>query len=215
VDVLDWFQQYVLQLDVYLAQLVEAWGAWVYAAIFTIIFCETGLVVAPFLPGESLLLASGTLAGAGILEIVALAPLLFLAAFLGDVCNYLIGRFIGRHLLSKPRRYLRPEHVQKAHEFYERHGGMAIVLARFLPIVRTLAPFVAGVAEMEFHRFLFFAAVASALWVGIFAGAGYWFGTSAWVQDYLAIGLAAIMAASALPGFIIYLVHRLRRGRGE
>ena len=103
--------------------------------------------------------------------------------------------------------------MRQAHEFYERHGGMAIVLARFLPIVRTLAPFVAGVTEMEFHRFLFFAAMASGLWVAIFAGAGYWFGTSAWVQDYLALGLAAIMAASALPGFIIYLAHRLRARR--
>jgi membrane-associated protein len=210
---LDPLLRYVLHLDVYLAHLVDMWGAWVYAAIFATIFCETGLVVAPFLPGESLLLASGTLAGAGILEILVLAPLLFLAAFLGDVCNYLIGRFVGRRLLSKPRKYLRPEHVQQAHEFYERHGGMAIVLARFLPIVRTLAPFVAGVTEMEFHRLLFFAAVASGLWVTVFVGAGYWFGTSAWVQDYLAFALAAILAASALPGLIIYVVHRLRQRR--
>ena len=139
-----------------------------------------------------------------------LAPLLFLAAFLGDVCNYLIGRFIGRHLLAKPRRHLKPEHVQLAHDFYERHGGMAIVFARFLPIVRTLAPFVAGVTEMEIHRFAFFAAVASALWVTIFCGAGYWFGTAAWVQDYLALALALAMAASALPAFVLYLVHRIR-----
>ena len=131
-----------------------------------------------------------------------LAPLLFLAAFLGDVCNYLIGRFIGRHLLAKPRRYLRPEHVQQAHEFYERHGGMAIVLARFLPIVRTLAPFVAGVAEMEIHRFAVLRGRRlGALGDDLRAAPGYWFGTSAWVQDYLAFALAVIMAASALPGF--------------
>jgi membrane-associated protein len=213
VHTLERWLQYVLQMDAYLARLVAEWGAWVYAAIFATIFAETGLVVAPFLPGESLLLTSGTLAGAGILEILVLAPLLFGAAFLGDVCNYLIGRFVGRHLLSKPRRYLRPEHVQQAHEFYERHGGMAIVLARFLPIVRTLAPFVAGVARMEIHRFMFFAALASALWVTIFLGAGYWFGTAQWVQDYLALALAAAMAASVLPGLIIYLVHRVRSGR--
>jgi membrane-associated protein len=205
--------QYVLHLDVYLTQLVEQLGAWAYAAIFATIFAETGLVVAPFLPGESLLLTSGTLAGAGILEIAVLAPLLFAAAFLGDVCNYLIGRFVGRHLLNKPRKHLRPEHVERAHEFYERHGGMAIVLARFLPIVRTLAPFVAGVARMEIHRLLLFAAIASALWVTIFVGAGYWFGTAAWVQDYLALALAIAAAASALPGVVIWMVHRLRRGR--
>jgi len=205
--------QYVLHLDVYLTQLVEQLGPWAYAAIFATIFAETGLVVAPFLPGESLLLTSGTLAGAGILEIAVLAPLLFAAAFLGDVCNYLIGRFVGRRLLSKPRRHIRPEHVAKAHEFYERHGGMAIVLARFLPIVRTLAPFVAGVARMEMHRLLFFAALASALWVTIFVGAGYWFGTAEWVQNYLALALAIAAAASALPGVVIWVVHRLRRGR--
>jgi len=205
--------QYVLHLDVYLTQLVEQLGPWAYAAIFATIFAETGLVVAPFLPGESLLLTSGTLAGAGILEIAVLAPLLFAAAFLGDACNYLIGRFVGRRLLSKPRKHLRPEHVERAHELYERHGGMAIVLARFLPIVRTLAPFVAGVAGMEMHRLLFFAAIASALWVTIFVGAGYWFGAAEWVQDYLALALAIAAAASALPGVVIWVVHRLRRGR--
>ena len=205
--------QYVLHLDVYLTQLVEQLGPWAYAAIFATIFAETGLVVAPFLPGESLLLTSGTLAGAGILEIAVLAPLLFAAAFLGDACNYLIGRFVGRRLLSKPRKHLRPEHVERAHAFYERYGGMAIVLARFLPIVRTLAPFVAGVARMEMHRLLFFAALASALWVTIFVGAGYWFGAAEWVQDYLALALAIAAAASALPGVVIWVVHRLRRGR--
>ena len=206
---------YILNMDVYLAELVDKLGPWAYAAIGTVIFAETGLVVMPWLPGESLLLTSGTLAGSGILNIVILAPLLFGAAFLGDVCNYLIGRYIGRHLLAKPRRYLKPEHVQQAHEFYERYGGLAIVLARFLPIVRTLAPFTAGVAEMEFHRLLFFAAVASGLWVSIFLGAGYWFGTISWVHDYLAIGLAVAVALSAVPGFIIYVVHRMRRRRAQ
>jgi membrane-associated protein len=209
----DRFVQYVLHMDVQLAHLVDQLGPWVYAAIGAVIFAETGLVVMPWLPGESLLLASGTLAGADVLNILLLAPLLFAAAFLGDVCNYLIGRFIGRHLLGKPRRYLKAEHVQQAHEFYERHGGMAIVLARFLPVVRTLAPFVAGVAGMEIHRLMFFAAIASALWVTIFCGAGYWFGSYGWVQDYLAVALAIAVAASAIPGFVIYVVHRVRRRR--
>jgi membrane-associated protein len=196
-----------------LAELVDKLGPWAYVAIAAVIFAETGLVVMPWLPGESLLLTSGTLAGTGILNIFILAPLLFGAAFLGDICNYLIGRFVGRHLLNKPRRYLRPEHVEQAHEFYERHGGMAIVFARFLPVVRTLAPFVAGVARMEIRRFMLFAAVASALWVTIFVGAGYWFGQAQWVQDYLAFALAAIVAVSAVPGFIVYVVHRVRRGK--
>lgn len=210
---MDRFVHYVLDMDVYLAELVDKLGPWAYGAIGAVIFAETGLVVAPWLPGESLLLTSGTMGGSGILNIVVLAPLLFGAAFLGDVCNYLIGRFIGRHLLSKPRRYLKPEHVQQAHEFYEWHGGAAIVFARFLPVVRTLAPFVAGVAGMEIHRLMFFAAIASALWVTIFVGAGYWFGTVQWVQDYLAVGLAVAVAASAIPGFVIYVVQRVRRRR--
>ena len=209
----DRFVQYVLNMDVYLAELVDKLGAWVYAAIAGVIFAETGLVVMPWLPGESLLLTSGTLAGTDILNIIVLAPLLFGAAFLGDVCNYLIGRFVGRHLLSKPRRYLKPEHVEQAREFYERHGGLAIVLARFLPVVRTLAPFTAGVAGMPIHRLMFFAAVASALWVTIFLGAGYWFGSYAWVKDYLALALAVIVAASAVPGIIVYVVHRVRGRR--
>jgi membrane-associated protein len=209
------FVDYVLNMDVYLAELVDKLGPWIYAALFTVIFAETGLVVMPWLPGESLLLTSGTLAGTGILNIWILAPVLFAAAFLGDVCNYLIGRFVGRHLLKKPRRYLKPEHVAQATEFYERHGGTAIILARFLPVVRTLAPFTAGVAGMEIHRLMFFAAIASGLWVTIFLGAGYWFGSYAWVQDYLGVALAIAVAASAIPGMIIYVVHRVRRRRAQ
>ena len=162
---MDQLLHYIVHLDEYLTQAVQALGPWAYGAIFLTIFCETGLVVMPFLPGESLLLTSGTLAGAGVLHIAVLWPLLVGAAFLGDVVNYLIGRWLGGHLLSKPRKYLKPEHVQEAHEFYEEHGGLAIVACRFLPIVRTLVPFVAGVTKMEFHRYLFFAALAAVLWV--------------------------------------------------
>jgi len=206
--------QYVLHLDLALARLVAELGAWTYAAIFGVIFAETGLVVTPWLPGESLLLTSGTLAGAGILQILVLAPLLFVAAFLGDVCNYSIGRLVGRRLLAKPRRHLRPEHIEQAHEFYERYGGLAIVLARFLPIVRTLAPFVAGVARMELRKLVLCAALASALWVTVFLGGGYFFGTIEWVQRYLAFALVAIVLVSMTPGVVIYLVRRLRHGDG-
>jgi len=206
----DTFLHYVLHLDVYLAKLVAEFGVWAYGAIFAVIFSETGLVVAPWLPGESLLLTSGTLAGAGILEILVLAPLLFAAAFLGDLCNYGIGRLVGRRLLAKPRRHLRPEHIEQAHDFYERYGGFAIVFARFLPIVRTLAPFVAGVARLELHRLVLFAAIASALWVSIFLGAGYFFGTIEWVQRYLAFALVAIVLASMTPGLVVYLIHRIQ-----
>jgi membrane-associated protein len=211
----DQLLHYIVHLDEYLTQAVQVLGPWAYGAMFLTIFCETGLVVLPFLPGESLLLAGGTLAGAGVLHVAALWPLLVGAAFLGDVVNYLIGRWLGGHLLSRPRKYLRPEHVQEARAFYEEHGGLAIVACRFLPVVRTLVPFVAGVTRMEFHRYLFFAAVAAVTWVTIFLGAGYLFGNVPWVRDYLAVALAVAVAASAIPGFVVWAVHYLRRQRAR
>ena len=207
--------EFVVHLDAHLTQLVAEFGMWVYVALFATVFAETGLIVLPFLPGESLLVTSGTLAGAGILTIYLLWPTLFLAAFLGDLCNYGIGRFLGRHLLSKPRRYLKPEHVAAAHDFYERYGGRAIVFARFLPIVRTLAPFVAGAAGMSWHRMVMYAALAAGLWVTLFVGAGYWFGTVPWVKDYLALVLAGIAFASLLPGVIAFVVRRVRTSRSR
>jgi membrane-associated protein len=211
----DQFLHYIVELDQYLAQAVDALGPWAYGAIFLTIFAETGLVVMPFLPGESLLLTSGTLAGAGVLHIVVLWPLLVGASFLGDVVNYLIGRWLGERLLSKPRKYLKPEHVQQAHAFYEQHGGLAVVICRFLPIVRTLVPFVAGATKMEFRRYLFFVAVGALLWVTIFLGAGYLFGNVPWVQQYLAVALAIAVAVSAVPGFIVWVVHQRRRQRAR
>lgn len=212
---MDQLLHYIVELDQYLSQAVDALGPWAYGAIFFTIFAETGLVVTPFLPGESLLLTSGTLAGAGVLHIAALWPLLVGASFLGDVVNYSIGRWLGKHLLSKPRKYLKPEHVRDAHAFYEQHGGLAVVVCRFLPIVRTLVPFVAGITRMEFHRYLAFAALGSVLWVTIFLGAGYLFGSVPWVQEYLAIALMIAVAASAVPGFIVWAVHYVRRQRAK
>ncbi len=210
MNALQEYLQYVIQLDTHLAALVNDLGAWIYMALFATVFAETGLVVTPFLPGESLLLTSGTLAGSELLNIAILAPVLFLAAFLGDVCNYAIGRVLGARLLSKPRRYLKPAHVEAAHVFYERHGGMAIVLARFLPVVRTLAPFVAGVTGMAVTRLVLFAALAAGLWVLLFLGAGYWFGTVPWVQERLTLVLGGIALASALPGAIAFGLRKLR-----
>lgn len=178
-------------------------------------FAETGLVVTPFLPGESLLLASGTLAGAGALHITVLAPLLVVAAFCGDVCNYLIGRLVGRRVLSKPRRYPRPDHVERTHAFYERHGGLAVVWARFLPIVRTFIPFLAGATRMDFRRFLVAAAAAAASWALLFVGAGYWFGTIPAIRDYLIVAVFIAATASSVPALILWVVRRLRRRAGE
>ena len=206
---------FVMNLDVHLAELITQMNGWVYVILFLVIFAETGVVVAPWLPGESLLLTAGTLAGTGLLDIAILAPVFIVAAFLGDLSNYMIGRLLGRRLLSKPRRWLKPEHVVKAHEFYDRHGGKAIVFARYLPIVRTLAPFVAGITRMSIKRFLVFDAIASVSWVTIFMGAGYWFGTVPWVKDNLAFMLVGVVLASMLPGFIVYLVRRFRKPRAK
>jgi len=209
----------VMNLDVYLADLIAQMGGWVYVVLFLVIFAETGVVVAPWLPGESLLLTAGTLAGTGLLDIAILWPVFLAASFLGDLSNYMIGRLLGGRLLSKPRRWLKPEHVVKAHEFYDRHGGKAIIFARYLPVVRTLAPFVAGITRMSIKRFLIFDAIASVSWVTIFMGAGYWFGTVPWVKDNLALMLTGVVLASMLPGFIVYLVRRFRspktKGEGE
>jgi membrane-associated protein len=155
------------------------------------------------------------MAGAGVLEIGILAPLLLAAAFLGDICNFLIGRFVGRRLLGRPRRFPNPEQMRRAEEFYERHGGAAIILGRYVPIVRTLAPFVAGMARLPLSRLAVYALIAEATWVAIFLGAGYWFGSARWVQDYLAVALVAIVAISVLPGAIAYLARRIRVRKGE
>ena len=191
---------YLLHVDVYLIQLLDVLGVWTYAVIFVTVFAEVGLVVFAFLPGESLLLGTGTLASLGMLNMAALAPMLLVAAFAGFVSNFLIGRVAGRRLLSRPRRYLDPVRVGEVHRFYERYGALTIVVSRFLPFIRVLAPFVAGVARMGARRLVFFAAVASVLWVGIFLGSGYWLGTADWARKYLALVFVAIFMVTALPG---------------
>jgi len=211
---MDSLLDYLLNVDFYLGELVDQLGPWVYAVIFASIFAEIGLVVLPFLPGESLLLASGTLASLEILDIAALAPLLFLAAFIGMICNFLIGRIAGRRLLSRPRRWLDPARVQQVHDFYERHGALAIAVSRFLPVVRTLAPFMAGVARMETRRLVLLAVVATVAWVGIFLGSGYGLGSADWVRRYLALVLVGIVIVPGIPNAVAYLVRR-RRSRNR
>jgi membrane-associated protein len=202
---------YIVNVDVYLGDLVEVLGLWVYAVIFVVIFAEIGLVVLTILPGESLLLASGTLASLEILHIAVLAPLLFVAAFAGILSNFLIGRFAGRWLLSKPWRFLDPANVTRVRQFYDRHGALTIAVSRFLPVLRTLAPFMAGVARMEVRRLALFAAIAAVAWVGIFLGSGYGLGTADWVRRYLAVVLVGIVIVPGLPSTGVYLVQRWRR----
>ncbi|MCX9457921.1 DedA family protein, partial [Vibrio cholerae] len=168
---------FILHIDVHLAAMVATYGIWIYAILFLIVFCETGLVVTPFLPGDSLLFVAGTLAATGQMNPHTLVALLIVAAILGDAVNYSIGRLFGQRLFSNPQsRIFRQAYLERTHAFYERHGGKTIILARFVPIVRTFAPFVAGMGKMSYRHFALFNVTGGIVWVTAFVYAGYWFG---------------------------------------
>ncbi|MDW8469928.1 MAG: DedA family protein [Burkholderiales bacterium] len=190
-----------IHLDRHLAAFVAEHGRWVYALLFVIVFCETGLVVTPFLPGDSLLFVAGALAAAGGLDIGAVMATLAVAALLGDNVNYSVGRWAGPKVFRYERsRWFNPRHLARAHAFYERHGGKTIVLARFVPIVRTYVPFVAGVAAMPYVRYIAFCVLGAAVWVGSLCLAGYFFGNIPAVKNNLAAVIAAVVLASVSPG---------------
>jgi membrane-associated protein len=193
---------FAVHLDRHLAAFVAEHGRWVYALLFAIVFCETGLVVTPFLPGDSLLFVAGTLAAAGGMDIGAVMATLAIAALCGDNVNYFVGRWAGPKVFHYERsRWFNPRHLARAHDFYERHGGKTIILARFVPIVRTYVPFVAGVATMPYARYLAFCVAGALLWVVSLCSAGYFFGNIPAVKDNLTVVLIGIVLASASPGF--------------
>jgi len=198
-----------VHLDRHLAAFVAQHGTWVYALLFIIVFCETGLVVTPFLPGDSLLFVVGTLAAAGGMEIETVTTVLVCAALCGDNVNYWIGRWVGPHVFHYERsRWLNPKHLERTHAFYERHGGKTIVIARFVPIVRTYVPFVAGIGAMPYARFLAFSAGGALLWVLSLCLAGYFFGNIPMVKNNLTAVILVIIAISVSPGAIAWLRHR-------
>ena len=204
----------LLHTDVYLQQLVATYGVWIYGLLFLIVFAETGLVVTPFLPGDSLLFAAGALAGAGSLNPGVTAVLLVVAAIAGDAVNYSVGRISGARIIhlsrTNPRwgRWVKPEYIERAHEFFERQGGKAIVLARFVPIVRTFVPFVAGVAEMSYPAFALYNVTGALAWVAVCVGAGYLFGQVPIVRDNFSLVALGIVFVSLLPMLFEYLRHR-------
>jgi membrane-associated protein len=203
----------VLHLDVHLLNLVHSYGAWAYAILFAIIFSETGFVVTPFLPGDSLLFVAGAIAAGGALDVHVLFLLLALAAILGNTLNFEIGRWIGPRLFRQGRsRWLDPKHVETAHAFYERHGGKAVVISRFLPIVRTYIPFVAGMARMRTATFVAYNAVGGALWTGSLCYAGYFFGNIPWIKGNLTLLIIGIIVLSLLPLAVAWM--RNRKGKG-
>ena len=202
----------ILHLDVYLNQLVNNYGVWIYAILFLVIFCETGLVVMPFLPGDSLLFIAGAVAAGGGMDPVLLAGLLMLAAILGDSTNYVIGRTAGERLFSNPNsKIFRRDYLQKTHDFYDKHGGKTVTLARFLPILRTFAPFVAGVAKMPYPRFFGFSVLGTILWVGGLVTLGYFFGNVPFIKKNLSLLVVFIILLSLVP--MIIGVVRSRFGR--
>lgn len=209
MELLAFFWDLLVHLDRHLGELVAQFGPWVYAILFAIIFCETGLVVTPFLPGDSLLFVAGGLAALGGMNVHLLVVLLVAAAILGDAVNYAVGRYLGRHLFTdRTSRFLNPKHLERAHAFYERHGGKAIVIARFVPIVRTYVPFVAGMAEMSYPRFAFYNVAGALLWVVSLCYAGYFFGNLPFVRQNLTLIIFGIIGVSLLP--IVWAAVRAR-----
>jgi membrane-associated protein len=210
LDLLTAFIDIVLHLDAHLLALTQEYGVWVYAILFLIIYCETGLVITPFLPGDSLLFVAGALCGMGALQLELLVPLLVLAAFSGDNTNYWIGRLIGVRLLKRTNGLIKHEHIDKTHAFYEKHGGKTILFARFLPIIRTFAPFVAGIGLMRYRLFMLFSALGSMAWIGSLTVAGFFFGNIPVVKDNLTMIILGIIVISLLPALLEIIRHRKR-----
>ena len=194
---------FILHIDQHLAALSAEYGVWIYAILFLIIFCETGLVVTPFLPGDSLLFAAGGIAALGEMNIHLMVALLLVAAILGDAVNFAIGKYFGARLFANPdSKIFRRAYLDKTHAFYEKHGGKTMIIARFVPIVRTFAPFVAGMGNMHYGRFIRYNIIGAILWVVLFSYAGYFFANIPLVKNNLALVLAAIIVISVLPGVI-------------
>jgi len=218
MELLHWFVDFFLHLDKHLAEVIRGYGTWTYALLFAIVFLETGLVVTPFLPGDSLLFAAGSFAALGALDPWLLFLLLSAAAILGDTVNYGIGHYLGPKVFHFPRsRFFNPDHLRQTHEFYEKYGGKTIIIARFVPIVRTFAPFVAGIGAMSYLRFIAYNVVGGVLWVATCLGAGYFFGNLPFVKQNFSVVILAIVVISVLPALIEVLRQRAatRRAAGD
>ena len=211
MDLLPRIVDLFLHLDTHLGQLIAQYGTWTHLILFLIVFCETGLVITPFLPGDSLLFAAGTFAAIGALDLWLIIILLTIAAIIGDTVNYWIGAYIGPRAFRGDIRFLRKEYLDRTHAFYERHGGKTIILARFLPILRTFAPFVAGVGAMSYPKFITYNVVGAVLWVGLFVLGGYFFGNITIVRENFTLVILAIIVISVMPLAIEALrAHRRR-----
>jgi len=200
---------FVIHIDVHLSAIIQAYGIWTYLILFLIIFCETGLVVTPLLPGDSLLFAAGTFAAKGDLDVMWLFILLSIAAVLGDTANYWIGDYIGPKIFHKENvRFLNKEYLDRTHQFYEKYGGKTIIIARFVPIIRTFAPFVAGIGSMTYLRFISYNIIGGIAWIAACVFAGFFFGNIPIVKQNFTIVISAIIVISILPGVIEFIRQR-------
>jgi len=199
MEVINFLIDFVLHMDVHLNEIISNYGIWTYGILFFVVFMETGFVVTPFLPGDSLLFAAGTFAALGSLNPIYLFLLLSVAAVLGDTVNYSIGHYIGPRAFSGEIKFLKREHLDKTQEFYEKHGGKTIILARFIPIIRTFAPFVAGVGVMKYRKFIAYNVVGGVIWVALFISMGYFFGNIPFVKKNFELVIFAIIAISFIP----------------
>jgi len=215
VEFVSQFVDFILHIDHHLDQIISTYGTTTYLILFAIIFCETGLVVTPFLPGDSLLFAVGAFAGRGSLDLVTSLLVLASASIIGDTVNYVIGSRVGPAVFQKKEsRFFDPRHLERAHRFYDKYGAKTIILARFLPILRTFAPFVAGIGRMRYAKFLAYSVTGSAAWVGLFVVAGYCFGNIPIVRDNFSIVIMVIIVLSIVPVVRELLQHRRRPAEG-
>jgi membrane-associated protein len=218
---MDWILKFfdiLLHLDEYLSVVIQNYGVWTYLLLFVVIFIETGLVVTPFLPGDSLLFAAGTFASPALgsaLNVYVVWLLLIAAAILGDTVNYWIGHLVGPKAFSGEVRFLKKEYLDRTHEFFEKHGGKTIILARFIPIIRTFAPFVAGIGEMTYSHFISYNVIGAVAWVTLFVFGGYFFGGLPFVKDNFTIVVMTIIVISVLPGFVEFLRDRMQKTKEE
>jgi len=209
VDILQTFVDFVLHLDTHLTQLVGAYGLLTYVILFAIVFAETGFVVTPFLPGDSLLFAAGAIAALGSLNVWLVILLLTIAAIAGDTVNYWIGHFFGRKIVDNPKiTFINQEHIDKTEQFYKKHGAKTIILARFFPIVRTFAPFVAGVGSMHYSTFILYNVVGGITWVALFSLLGYFFGNATFIKENFHYAVFMIIGLSLVPIVYEYIQHK-------
>lgn len=216
MSILGNFINVILHIDKYLNLIVAQYGIVTYVILFLIIFFETGLVVTPFLPGDSMLFAAAAIAAMGSMNIFTLLVVIYLAAILGDTVNYHIGKKIGSKIIEKEEvRFINKEYLKKAQEFYEKHGSMTIVLARFIPIIRTFAPFVAGIGEMNYSKFIPYNMLGGGLWVSLFIGGGYFFGNLPFIKNHFSYVLVSIIIISLLPGILVFIKERSKKREND